>query len=393
MRQSSPFFSPEDPFSLVGREPELRAIHSALQSPAGRIAVLAFPRMGLSTLLSFVSKQARILNAAPIAHVKLDVSLDTQDAAQRLFSAIGTGLGPDRRELLLAVAQRVNAAYSVQRDVSGTERFTFTDRPSDADRDIDAFRVLDALNQSLESGREQMTVIIDDFEELFARSEKADWSLKLASEQHGRISYLLGSTAHEVLAQRFFDRRSGLWRAFMVLELIPLTSSVLEAWLRKQFERLYRRISDQATTYLVKAAGPRTADVARLARAVLNEAAPTEEITPRIVSAAVVEIVEQFDSHYVSTWSKYDVLERRILCAVATTSSQNLLASEAVSRYRLEPRSSAYRKYRELLADGTIVTQGENSVDLDDPFLREWIRRRVIGPLGSHMQSLAHSGG
>lgn len=381
MEPTNPFVPQYDSdSSLLGREAEQEAARVALETPAGRIALVAPRRMGLSTLLQVVTNRLRSRAHVRVAYAQLDVAVDSYDAGQRLFSAVGQALGTGGRELLVEAANRFGPPFTVRRGEAGDEWFELRELRGRA-RDFDTFRLLQAVNDALERRKETLGIVVDDFGALLNASNRGAWSLKAAVEQHHRISYVFGSTEGAPLMARFQSPESGLWRAILVMELQPIPRPVLVAWLMERFGQSGRIASQEAIERLVGIAGPRTGDVVGLAGTVWARAMALREVAPDDIAGAQLEMVRNRDSQYLAAWRRLTTTKRRILTAMVTEQALAPTSTEAMRRFHLGPKSSVHRAVHELLQDATIVRQGDSEWLVDDPFFGEWIRGRVISPV------------
>jgi hypothetical protein len=241
--------------------------------------------------------------------------------------------------------------------------------------------LLQAVNDALEQRKGTLGIVVDDFGALLNASNRGDWNLKAAVEQHHRISYVFGSTEGAALMERFQATKSGLWRAFLVKELQPIPRPVLVAWLMERFRQSGRVASQEAIERLVGIAGPRTGDVVGLAGTVWARAMPMREVAPDDIAGAQLEIVRSRDSQYSAAWRRLSTAKRRILTAMVREPVLAPTSTEAMRRFHLGAKSSVHRAVHELLEDATIVRQGDSEWLVDDPFFGEWIRVRVISPV------------
>jgi hypothetical protein len=92
------------------------------------------------------------------------------------------------------------------------------------------------------------------------------------------------------------------------------------------------------------------------------------------ISLAIEGLLESHDIDYERIWSGFNATDKKVLIAFADNESFSLSA-KMLRTYSLGPSSTAYSSLKRLLASGYIVDIEDNE-EIDDPFFKEWIKRR-----------------
>ena len=386
--------SAENPFipSLVARgahfadrEEEVARIRNAYETAGARLVVYGDRRMGKTSTLDRAAEAAR-RRKTRVAIASFATASDPSDAATSILLAVRQQIGRNWRTALEGMVGRLEGSLNVRPGASPgvppTVSISFGLRDESVRPEL-ITAALDAVNQQMEAEGGRMALAIDEFQRIHEwGGENAEWALKASLEKHHAISYVLAGSSRQVIEAMITRKGRALWKQVDAVRFGPIDPDQMAAWIQSRAARTGVRLTLDAADEIVRLAGPRTRDIVQLSREVWFEGRGGDERQVVNVVRAMDEWVRIQSALYAAIWRERSVTEQRVLRALAAEPSLPITSADALSRYRLGPKSTVQAGAVRLLEDEHLVVLPGGRYGFDDPFFRRWIELEVLPDLG-----------
>ena len=362
------FEGPVSPDLLIDRQDELAAL---ARRAADRVGVrLAAPRrFGKTSLLVAHAAQLRETGWRT-AHVDLGRVSDLTDVARRIASAYG----PLDVGWLRAHLGGLLARLGLSIGATGAS-VTFGPRPASPDAEAAEMvlhRLLDLPVMLHEREGTPTLVVFDEFQDLLVAREDLDGLLRSRIQYHGdAAAYVYAGSEPSMMRELFDKRERPLFGQADPLGLGPLP---LDAAVADLSERFAAEGLDpgEALGELVTFAGGHPQRVMLLCYLLAEHLEAGRPGTPETAELVVKAAVERAQPSNEALWSQLRRSEKVVLAGVADglpPSSPALAQEHQLGRNTLHEAA-------ERLIDQGHLTRERNAVQVIDPLLREWLRRR-----------------
>jgi hypothetical protein len=215
-------------------------------------------------------------------------------------------------------------------------------------------------------------VVFDEFQDVLAATDRADAVIRSEIQHHGdAASYIFAGSHLGMMRDLFADRRRAFYGQAAPVELPPLSSEDVAAYIAARFEQTGRDVGRALEPLLALAQGHPQRTML-LAHAVWELTPRAETAHEETWQAAYERAVQQAQDELRATWIALPVSHRRALTAVA----ENTATLYATGRSHGGSRGGSVRNATRMLEDrGEIMTDHNTRTGyrLTDPLLTAWI--------------------
>lgn len=336
------------------------------RAAGGHNVVLYAPRrFGKTTLLNEVLVQATERDM-PGVRVDLTDVLSAADAAARLEQAFRSMPGALRR----LVAKELGSV-SITTPVAGisiARRTAITD-PLPA-----IHALLEIPAQIAEKHGHRVVVVLDEIQALM-KLDGLDGVFRSHIQHHRNVSYLFSGSEPSLLRALFEDHARPLYGQAERRRLGRLSFDAAHDFIDRRFSQTGKDAGDAVTeTVYVTEGHPQR--LMLLANLLWERVQPDTPATVAEVRAAYDAALRMVDPELRFLWDSLTANEQRVLAALAAGFTP--YQQEAKLLLGLANRSSAARSVDGLEARAVIERTDDDALQIIDPFLNTWVRRRGV---------------
>lgn len=377
---------------FTNRAAESGRVASTLTEGGARLLVVGERRVGkTSVLLRGIERVQRAGGHAFL--VDCGTAGSAVEIANRILSAATRALGRDWTATVADLTRRTRARVQLGTDPAGNPTVSF--EPSFAADPTSQHEtiagVLDALDERAKRERRVIGIALDEVQRLTAilGGEAGEWALRGLLQHHQNLGYVLAGSEPAVL-----DAMQGHGRAFYqqlsLLTLGPMDPGHFVRWMDDRAVRAGVELPGFGAACLALA-GPRTRDVAQLARSAFASAAAASDrkgaakARPRddCVAAAFIDLIAEQSDPFRALWDTLARTRQQVLRALAV-GDMGLTTESARRTYGLGS-SGAVGSALEALRDTRVIVRDEAAVAgyaFDNPYFRGWVIQNALPDLG-----------
>ena len=377
---------------FTDRADETTRVAATLGEAGARLLVVGERRVGkTSVLLRGIERVQRAGGHAFL--VDCGTAGSAVEIANRILSAATRALGRDWAATVADLTRRTRARIQLGTDAAGSPTVSFepafTNDPASQQDAIAT--VLDALDARAKRERRVIGIALDEVQRLTAilGGESGEWVLRGLLQHHQHLGYVLAGSEPTVLSamqgrgRAFYDQLS-------LMTIGPMDPAHFARWIDDRSARAGLAMPGLGGACLALA-GPRTRDVAQLARAVFSAAAagtarsaaleaPSGVALARAIFADLVE--EQADP-FRALWETLARTRQQVLRALAV-GDVGLTTDGARRRYGLSS-SGVVGSALEALRETRVIVRDSGAIAgyaFDNPYFRGWVLANALPDLG-----------
>lgn len=370
------FGVPVEANQLIGREGEREELLRTLRESTN-IALVAPRGMGKTSLLQAVMVQWRAEGGHAI-YVDLFPAINTRRFAEIYASALT--LEPSRSvESMQEAVQQLVPSFMPRVTISGSGKPGLQLDLWDRDRDIQMLldRILEAPDQLQTNTERKVMVVFDDFEDLLSVGDKALLqSIAQAVRRQRAVAYVL-VLRKELTASRSFNApRSPYYRLAEPVVLDPVPDQAMVLGLEKKLRKAGVSAEVDLLFALVEWADHAPHYIQMLAHSLFEEARETGVATEAHLRSALAHVLEAGAYGFKNTWDQLSLHQRNLVLAIAQGYTERLHSQRIVFQLGLGSPSTVSKNLK-TLSDREILQKRGGAVHFVDPFLGQWLRRRM----------------
>jgi hypothetical protein len=369
-RQGTPFRfeGPVSPDLLIDRQTELATLARRAGDRVG-VRLAAPRRYGKTSVLVAHAAQLRETGWRT-AHVDLGRVSDMTDVARRIAAAYGSLDAGWMRAHMGGLLARLGLSI-------GTTGASVTLGPRPASPDAEAaeavlYRLLDLPKTLHERDDVPTLVVFDEFQDLLIAREDLDGVVRSRIQYHGdAAAYVYAGSEPSMMRELFDKRERPLFGQADPLPLGPLPLDQVLADLAERFAGEGLDPGDALGELAAFAAG-HPQRVMLLCYLLAEELEAGRPGTVETAESVVHEAIVRTDPAHQALWSQLRRSEKVVLAGVADglpPASPALAAEHQLGRNTLHEAA-------ERLVDQGHLARERNAVQVIDPLLGEWLRRR-----------------
>lgn len=368
---------------LVDREAELAEVLWTIEG-RDRLFLIGPRRFGKTSILSSATAIARARG-----DIVVQVNAEEFASLSALAAEIVRQAGEQLRSPLATAVERAKALFAalnpqITYDPIGNAWSVGVTARSDARETTylaDALESLDALAAEVER---PVALIIDEFQRVVkAEGLDAERQLRAIIQRHQHVAYVFAGSAESMLLAMTGDHARPFYRLGSRRFLGPVPRADFRAHIVRGFGLIHLTIAPEAVEAVLELAGDVPYSVQRLANVAWRTAVVEGhggEVGRDHIEAALAHLLQTEAPDYGATLSELTPSQVKALVAVARVGGAALTSSATARRFGLA-QSTLRRGLEALEARNLIrrVYDGDPTrrYAFEDPFFREWVRRRV----------------
>jgi len=378
---------------FTNRAVESARVAETLAEGGARLLVVGERRVGKTSIL--LRGIERVQRAGGYAFlVDCGTAGSAVEIANRILSAATHALGRDWAATIADLTRRTRARVQLGTDATGSPTVsfepTFASDPSSQQEAIAT--VLDALDERAKRERRVIGIALDEVQRLTAvlGGEPGEWVLRGLLQHHQHLGYVLAGSEPAVL-NAMQGRGRAFYQQLSLLTIGPMDPAHFTRWIDDRAARGGVAVAGLGAACLALA-GPRTRDVAQLARAAFATAAasiPAKGAPEKgaegeaLAEAAFVDLIAEQSDPFRALWENLARTRQQVLRALAVG---NLgLTTEAARRAYGLGSSGAVGSALEALRDTRVIVRDDAAVAgyaFDNPYFRGWVIQNALPDLG-----------
>jgi uncharacterized protein len=362
--------------SFTDREPELAQLKSDVRN-GQNVAVIAPRRYGKTSLVHAALSD---LIAQGILVVEVDLmSTPTKEKlagklAKSIHDDVASALFRARERLRIFSSLRITPTVTV--DLHGATSFSFSATRTEADID-DTLEHLFELPGTIAADKgKQVVMYFDEFQEITQIDRRLPALMRATFQKQPKVAHVYAGSRRHMMHRLFSDANEPFYRSAKTMEIGPIPAAAFDAFIKKQFARTDRIVTDEAVTRLLAITGGHPYATQELAYALWEEVPEGFTGSAADLDEALKAVLRAENAHFTLVWENASRAQKLILQALAEEPGRPF-SNAYRARHSLPAPSGVQRALRPLVEAETIARQREGHYDLAEPFLREWLLAHV----------------
>ncbi len=241
----------------------------------------------------------------------------------------------------------------------------------------------DVLNliEKLASVKNKTVVIFDEFQEITRINKELDRYLRAVMQYHQNINYVFLGSQESLIRQIFEKKKSSFYHFGYVFPLDKIPRSEFKSFLSIRFKEITSS-NDNIADAILEISGSHPYYTQQLAF-IVWEIIGREENTgsanvnsEEIVESAVSELIIRHDIDYERLWNTLNRTDMKLLIGMSF-SENSPLSKEFLKQFDIGAQSTVFSSIKRLMQNGFIVKH-KSGYEIDDPFLKKWIKERRL---------------
>ena len=377
---------------FTDRADETARTADTLQEGGARLLMVGERRVGkTSVLLRSIERVQRAGGHAFL--VDCGTAGSALEIANRVLNAATRALGRDWSATIHDLTRRVRGRIQVSTDQAGHPAVSFEPTfASDPTAEYAALgAVLDALDARAKRERRVIGIALDEIQRLtgILGGESGEWVLRGLLQHHQHLGYVLAGSDPTVLAA-MQGRGRAFYQQLSLLTVGPMDPAHFARWIDDRAARADVPAGGLGSA-CIALAGPRTRDVAQLARAAFAAAhtpaaarGARQALAGRdLAETGFSDLVAEQSDPFRALWEGLARTRQQVLRALAV--GEVGLTTEAARRaYGLGSSGVVGSALTALRASRVILRVADRTAGyaFDNPYFRGWVIRNALPDLG-----------
>jgi uncharacterized protein len=372
---------PKNPFSygdlvsdeaFTDRLTELERLTSDLRN-GQNVALIAPRRYGKSSLVK--AALSRVLVERVLV---VEVDLMTTPTKERLAAKLAKSIHDDvasslvkaREALRFFSTLRVVPAVTV--DLDGSVRFSFSASRGSSDIDATIERLLELPAELAADRNRRLVVFFDEFQEVTSLDPHLPALMRSIFQTQRDVAHLYAGSKRAMMHSLFSDRNEPFFRSAKIMEIGTIPSPLFAEYIRTQFDRTRRGVSDEAVQRLLAVTDGHPYATQELAFALWDETPEGSSATAGDFEEALEAVLRSENARFTLVWENATQPQRLLLQALAAESGRPFSNGYRVA-HELPPVSGVQRALGRLVENELVRKTPEGHYEVAEPFLREWV--------------------
>ena len=365
---------------FTDRESELAELVADLRN-GQNVVVFAPRRYGKSSLVWRAAQQLSARNEVLVAQVDLMLTTTKEQLAAALAKAIYDEIATPLfrvRERTARVVGGLRIAPVVTVDPqTGELGFTFRAGHERADVDATLATLFELPARLAAERRKRVAIVFDEFQEVLSIDPHLPRVMRSIFQTQPEVAHVYLGSKRAMMERLFNDANEPFWRSAKQLELGPIPPEEFGPFLVERFEGTNRRLPQALAAGVLAITGGHPYATQELAYALWEETPRGRAANDATLSRALDRVLHGENAHFSLVWEHASAAQRLVLQALALEPTTSLTAREYRDRHGLPGTSSVARAVEALLEDELLRQGGPGHYAIAEPFLTEWLRRRL----------------
>lgn len=358
--------------AFTDREAELAALTSDLLN-GQNVALIAPRRYGKSSLVK--AALSRVLAEGVLV---VEVDLMTTPTKERFAAKLAKSVHDDVASSLMKAkeaprfVQSLRVVPAVTFDLDGSVRFSFSASRGAEDIDATIERLLELPAELAAERKRQLVMFFDEFQEVTALDPHLPALMRSIFQTQRDVAHLYAGSKRDTMLTLFTDRNEPFFRSAKTLEIGAIPLPLFAAFIKAQFDRTNRDVSDEAIDRLLAVTDGHPHATQELAFALWDEVPEGFTATIADFEDALAAVLRSENARFTLIWENATQPQKVLLQAFAVEPGRPFSNGYRVA-HDLPPVSGVQRALKPLVADELVRRRPDGLYELAEPFLRQWM--------------------
>ncbi len=364
--------------TFTDREAELDALTRDLQN-GQNVALLAPRRYGKSSLVK--AALSRVIAQEMMLVVEVD--LMTTPTKERFAAKLAKSIHDDVASSLMKAKEALRfinslrVVPSVTVDSDGTFRFSFSASRSPEDIDATIERLLELPAELAGERKRGLVMFFDEFQEVTSLDRHLPALMRSIFQTQPDVAHLYAGSKRDMMLTLFTDRNEPFFRSAKMMEIDVIPPPLFAEFIREQFDRTNRGVSDEAIDRLLAVTGGHPYATQELAFALWDEVPEGFSATTSDFDDALTAVLRSENARFSLIWENATSTQKLLLQAFASEPGRPFSNGYRLA-HDLPPASFVQRALKPLVDDELVRRRADDLYEIAEPFLREWVLSYAI---------------
>jgi hypothetical protein len=345
------------------------------------VVVFAPRRYGKSSLVWRAAQTLVAKKEVLVAQVDLMLTATKEQLASALAKAIYDEIATPLfrvRERMTQVVSGLRIAPVVTVDPQ-TGELSFSFRAGHERADVDAtLEALFELPAKLAATRgKRVAIVFDEFQEVLSLDPRLPSMMRSIFQTQPDVAHVYLGSKRSLMRRLFNDRNEPFWRSAKQIELGLIPTEEFTPFLVERFAGTNRRLPPAIAAGVLALTDGHPYGTQELAYALWDETPRGRPSSEEALARALAAVLRSENAHFTLVWERASHVQRLVLQALALEPTSSLNAVEYRNRHGLPGTSSVARAVEALVDDELLRQRAPGSYVIAEPFLAEWLRRRL----------------
>ena len=317
---------PKNPFTygdlvsdeaFTDRETELTQLASDLRN-GQNVALIAPRRYGKSSLV-----KAALRRVSAEGMLVVEVDLMTTPTKERFAAKLAKSIHDDVASSLMKAREALRffstlrVVPTVTVDLNSSVRFSFAASRGSSDIDATIERLLELPAELAAERSRQLVVFFDEFQEVTSLDPRLPALMRSIFQTQREVAHLYAGSKREMMHSLFSDKNEPFFRSAKIMEIGAIPSPLFADYIRSQFDRTNRGVSDEAVERLLAVTDGHPYATQELAFALWDLVPEGFTATVTDFEAALEAVLRSENARFALVWENATQPQRLLLQALA----------------------------------------------------------------------------
>jgi hypothetical protein len=365
---------------FADRERELAELTADIRN-GQNVVVFAPRRYGKSSLVWRAAQQLLARNQALVAQVDLMLTATKEQLAAALaraiYEEIATPLVRARdRAARVFAGLRIAPVMTVDPQ-TGELGFTFRSGHERADVDATLVGLFELPAKLAVERHKRVAIVFDEFQEVLSLDPRLPSLMRSVFQTQPEVAHVYLGSKRALMERLFNDANEPFWRSAKQMELGPIPRGEFAPFLAERFEGTNRRLPQAVADRVLGLTDGHPYATQELAYALWEETPRGRAATGEAFERGLDRVLRSENAHFSLVWERASQVQRLVLQALALEPTTSLTAREYRDRHGLPGSSSVSRAVEALVAEELLRPLAPGAYVIAEPFLSEWLKRRL----------------
>jgi uncharacterized protein len=358
--------------SFTDRAAELSELKTDLRN-GQNVALVAQRRFGKSSLV-----HAALRDLVKEGFLVAEVDLMTTPTKERLAAKLAKTIHDDIASAVFKAKERLRVfsslrvAPTMSVDVHGSVTFNFAPARHEGEIDDTLERLFELPAAIAAEERRQVVMFFDEFQEITHIDPRLPALMRAIFQRQSNVAHVYAGSRREMMHRLFNDKNEPFYRSAKTMELGPIPVPLFRKFVKRQFDRTDRGVSDAALDGLLAVTGGHPYATQELAHALWDQVPEGFSATVGDLDDALAAVLRAENVHFTLVWERATRPQKLLLQALATEPGHPF-SNAYRQQYDLPPTSGIQRALKPLVDEELVARDAAGAYRIAEPFLREWI--------------------
>lgn len=367
--------------NFCNREREIAELSSEINS-GQNIMIYSPRRFGKTSLIGEVLRKAES-NGILTVYIDLFPVISERDFVSISLKSITSLLSRNSKNILKKVRsffKRLSPSLYVTVSEDGTPsvgvNFSKTETlPAVED-------IFNGLHNFTKEKNKKTVVVFDEFQQIGeledTRIEKA---LRGIIQNHREISYVFMGSKKHLIYDMFNNPERPFFKSTAHFPIDKIERDIFSRFVRDKFLGSNREITPETSMYIIDKAEAHPYYTQMLAHTVWEITNHSEKIENHHIDTAVEKILGREAAAFTNLWDNLTLKQKRLLLALALKKEdEQVFSTQFLDAHGLGSPSTVQRGVKSLISKG-IIDREEETIEINDIFLKTWLVKRMRNPI------------